>query len=229
MSKRYTMDEAEAKLHLAVGVAIHTWQSVEHQLEQVFVHAADLAPIEVQAMFVQIQSFPLKVGLTDVAVRTSFAKDDEWTAKWTQICDYLRELSGDRNFIAHNGMVSHTYGPGKSLYKIGMGNNKRPPLDEDAIWDLVEYFHHAQIVLLIVESCVRNGTSSRDKHRGLAVRLRPSRSERQATARQERQRQRRSSQAPAPATPSSLGESDIGKWLEEAHQRYVSRPSSLKE
>ncbi len=97
----------------AMGAAISTWSCVEEALQEIFSKATKL-PIEtVASLMVHIKNFSVQLNLADTAVRCDLKEAKELTY-WNSIVEYIRELSGDRNLIAH-GSVMETYPSKKKI------------------------------------------------------------------------------------------------------------------
>jgi hypothetical protein len=94
-------------LHRWMGAAIDSWSNVETTLFRVYTASTGLPQPTAASMMLKMKSFSLALDLTDSAVRGKISKGDAliW---WKSLVDYLRELSGDRNFIAHNPVVAQS-------------------------------------------------------------------------------------------------------------------------
>lgn len=183
----------EHDVALALGYASLRWQYVERQMLVVLANALGIEQRTANEMFAKIQTFALKLELLEIVVIPKMV-DDEWRAKWREICAFIRELSGDRNYLMHNSMAFEVQADlVTTIPKIGFTNAKRTAYDHLEIRELEHDFHHAYIDLLLIDSCVRNGQSSADKHREMNVRRRPSRTERLEARKRKPPRQRKRS------------------------------------
>jgi hypothetical protein len=102
------LQEKRKNLHEAVGDAIGRWANLEAAMATLFAVALRLEIADACKLLVHIKTFSLKLDLLDAAVKIRIPADA--TARWNSIVELIRELSGDRNYLAHAGVAFH--GPG---------------------------------------------------------------------------------------------------------------------
>jgi hypothetical protein len=81
----YPSQEQQGKFFQALGLAITVWQLVESALYQVYERAiAPFRPNACAAGFHAMQTFSLKLSVTDAAVRSCLAEDPESIEEWSK-------------------------------------------------------------------------------------------------------------------------------------------------
>lgn len=108
----------QMELLLAVGEVMHRWANLETQLAFTFCRALKLSIVDGCKLLVHIKTFALKMDIVNEAVKIGLAgKPSE---RWNSIAEFVRELSGDRNFVAHTPIIFH--GPGDPSATESWGN-----------------------------------------------------------------------------------------------------------
>jgi hypothetical protein len=142
MAKNYHVyQQKEALLHQQVGLAVSRWAVLEMQLLMCFAAATRMSDQEVAAFFINVKAFSLALDLVNAAVRNRVAKGVGIT-RWNSLAEYVRELSGDRNFVAHTQVTAHAAGhPDDADWAIAIpkvgpamapyltGTEKMPPME----------------------------------------------------------------------------------------------------
>lgn len=201
------MDRLADELHMAVGQAISLWASVETSLLHLFAAATGMPLRTCAALFIHIKTFALALELVDAAVREGIEGSRAVhrgkrvgvgriaLTRWTSLVEYTRELSGERNYLAHAPVTGHLdsayaegpvclVGPPPVAHHAGLGVDlRRPPLDLSEVRELTSDFMHA---LTLIEEC-REGFETHgplpEKYLEPVVRRRPPRKQRLESAR----------------------------------------------
>lgn len=97
-----------AEVHRAVGEIVGRWANLEHQLTQIFAIALGLNTKHASQLLLHIKTFALKMDLVDTAVKIKLGERPK--RRWTSLVEFIRELSGDRNYVAHTPVVFHSKG-----------------------------------------------------------------------------------------------------------------------
>lgn len=103
----------EIDLAASVGIAITKWAMLENCLLRATSFALRQDATLTIRLLGTFRTFALLLDFTDVSMRDRL-DDHPSLVFWTSLVEYVRELSGDRNFMAHTGIVRHTDGPGDS-------------------------------------------------------------------------------------------------------------------
>lgn len=110
----------EEALALAIGRAVARWANLEAQVILICATSLGFDARDASSVISSFKSFALILDFTDKTVKSRI-KEKDAQRRWNSIYEYVREISGDRNYIAHQGMVAH--GPGNP---------------EEADWSLAE-------------------------------------------------------------------------------------------
>ena len=84
-----------------MGAAMSAWSENETHLFRIYALASGLPEATAASLMLHVKSFALALDMTDTAVRCKFEGQPVLTW-WISLTEFLRELSGDRNFIAHS-------------------------------------------------------------------------------------------------------------------------------
>lgn len=95
------------ELALALGKSITRWANLEVSLVRAFAGATNMQLGTSAALFKHVKTFSLMLDLVNTAVAIKLAGQPELTF-WASLVEYIRELSGDRNLMAHTPVVIHT-------------------------------------------------------------------------------------------------------------------------
>lgn len=165
----------EAELYRAVGDAVSRWARLEVSLLQTFAIALGIPVQTAAALLQQIQSFSLALDLTDSAVQAKLQRG-AGTTHWNSLVKHLKELSSERNYIAHNTTVAH--GPGSpeagpdwlsAVPKIGpsivghLTGKRFRPVDAAEVSELVKDFQHVLEALTAFHQALQSGEASLQK------------------------------------------------------------------
>ena len=218
------LEEQERALHMGAGRAISRWAVLETTLLHTFAAFTKMPLRTSAAVFVQVKTFALMLDLVDAAVReaienskpkrrvTPLAPERPWgngtigLKHWTSLVEYLRELSGDRNYVAHVPVTMHfvgrhgeykrfcMVGPPAAPYHAGLGvDPKHPPLDAREVEELAEDFLEANRLVIDFRDAFQTHGPLPQRYFEPVVRRRPRRSERLAAAGRVPKGRRRSS------------------------------------
>lgn len=159
------------------------------------------------ALFMQVKTFALALELVDTAVREALRASGATNkgksvgegriglAYWASIVEYVRELSGVRNYLAHVPLVLHArddidevdarIGPPPIAWFAGLGADpRRPPLDVEEVRALGADFHHAHGILVNFYSTFQTHGPLPRRYFEPVARRRPARKQRLESARQ---------------------------------------------
>lgn len=180
----------EKKMAEAVGYAITLWCRVEVHTLLICARALRMEEKSTAKLVTNFRAFSLVLDFTHTAVKNRLDGNPELKF-WNSLIDYLRELSGDRNFIVHAGIIPHAPGhPDKVDWAevtpmIGppvdanlAGNEKIPPMSIEEVHELCADFQHALDLMVGFLKAWDNGGSFPEKFRKPISRRRPPRKER---------------------------------------------------
>lgn len=180
-------------LERAVGDAVGRWANLEAQLALIFANALRLSTRDACKLLVKVKTFSLMLDLVDAAVKIRLPDDAH--ARWNSIVALVRELSGDRNYIAHTSIVLH--GPGDpndpSVWKdadakIGPSIiahmaelRKKDPISLEEALELIEDIQQAVELIMEFSALFQTPDASRDTLVTKIARRRPPRAQRQGS------------------------------------------------
>ena len=95
-------------MYALVGDAITRWALLESHLLRLFAASLKLSIYDAANLLVHVKNFSLMFELVDAAIRIRHGNRS--TARWASIAEFVRELSGDRNYIAHTPVMVHGRG-----------------------------------------------------------------------------------------------------------------------
>lgn len=194
-----TLPKKRDALAQALGHAISRWANIEYNLVTIFAKATGTSLKMAASILRQVKTFSLLLDMCHAAVRCRL----EGTAElvyWQSLVEYARELSGDRNYMAHHALILHAPGPPESMPpelvepKIGPNilavmaradDGKRVPLDKTEIEELLADFQQLLVALMGFSNAFETGTTSLDKYCSPIERRRPPRNERLEALRRE--------------------------------------------
>lgn len=181
-----------AVVHSAVGELIGRWANLELQLAMLFATALKLTPTNASLLLVHIKTFSLTMDLVDAAVKINLA--DRPRQRWNSLVGYIRELSGDRNYVAHTPAVFHLKNPneaenwGAAEVKVGpptLGHlaqtGRLEPIGLEELAQLIEDIQEALHLTLDFQNDLKQPASN-EKFATEIVRRRPPRKQRQESA-----------------------------------------------
>lgn len=203
MALNYHVYEAKrALMATAVGTAVSRWANLEGVVFTLCVWGLGHDEQSTAKLLSSFKSFSLTLDFTSTAVLTRLqgAKAETY---WRSLIEYVREHSGDRNFIAHTPIVSHCKGHpdeadwaesepmiGPALSSVLLNSEKQPPLSMAEVWELVLDFQHAVEAASEFLTAVQQPHALPDKFSSPVVRRRPPRKVRLATSHKSQQPRR---------------------------------------
>ncbi|MAY03652.1 MAG: hypothetical protein CMQ38_11835 [Gammaproteobacteria bacterium] len=159
LPKRYLKQEEQLKT--LIGEAIDLWVNIEFSIIRIFAMALHIEDEDLARIIQHVNTFRILLQMTDSAVRNRF-KTPGLRKHWLSILEYVRELSGDRNYIVHAGIMMDEYktkaghdhikptiGP-SNLVILGVEQNHEP-IDIREIKELISDFKQANRFLLDLE------------------------------------------------------------------------------
>jgi hypothetical protein len=188
-----TAEERARLLAERVGFAMTAFAMIETQLDFLFAASVSL-PINISArMLASVKNFSTTLEVIDVAVRHKLEGSGA-LPYWLSLLEYVRELSGDRNYLAHTPMINHMpatgtfpidpqqaqplLGPPMSAF-LGV-NARRPPFDANEILEIIRDFEEAVKFTHDLNTAIAH--SSLDKLSQPIQRRRPPRGKRPPTS-----------------------------------------------
>lgn len=193
----------EAQLAQAIGTAVSRWARLEHAIMSTFATATGLKQRTTAALFIHVKNSSLLLDMTDIAVRHLFLDEEEQDNRkrpeityWTSIVQYIRELSGDRNYIAHTDIVAHgegnpdeadwalaepMIGPSQAAYFAGQ--DRFIPIGVGEVYELINDMQQVIEALMDFQRDLAARSTSQPKYHEPIARRRPSRKQRQEAAR----------------------------------------------
>lgn len=203
LAKDAGLAEKQVALTSALGRAITRWAAVEMALVEIFISATGMQKDMAVAVLRPVKTFRLLMDMCNAAVRIRLA-DNPCLRHWNSLVDYANELSGDRNYMAHNAMVFHSPGDPQKVdvglvepkigpdilaalaYESVDANSFERSLSAEEILELLEDFHELVEALFSFRKAWETGTTSQDKYLKPIERRRPPRNKRLEAARQAR-------------------------------------------
>lgn len=195
--------EKEALLAHGVGEAVSRWARLEYFLMSTFAIATGLKQRTSAAIFSQVKAFSLMLDITDIAVKSVFLELEEQTGSkpkeevfWNSLVAYMRELSGDRNYMAHTSIVAHGEGDpedadwAQAVPKIGPspaavfgGDERFLPMEVAEVRQLILDMQQALEALVEFNQELAAHATSQPKYYAPIARRRPPRKQRQEASR----------------------------------------------
>lgn len=184
--------EKQVFLHEAIGLAVAKWCNLEASLVYVFSAASGMPLKTAASIREQFKTFSLLLDVTNAAMICRLEDLQAELTGWSSLRDYISELSGDRNYIAHTPIVAHgqgdpstadwalaapRVGPPVTPLMAGL-QPKRPPIDEDEVREIAEDIQHAINLIQGFREALHAPGSTPAIFRDKIVRRRPSRSAR---------------------------------------------------
>lgn len=147
-------------LALHVGRAVALWANLEGSFINAAADAMNMSMEKMSSLVGAFKSFSLTLDFVDRVVKLSLDGRGE-VRRWNSIIEYARELSADRNHIAHQGIVAHGRGhPAEADWadavpKVGptiishyLGNLKREPMDAGEVAEISQDIQHCVEALI---------------------------------------------------------------------------------
>ena len=195
--------EREDYLYARIGQAISTWAWVEYHLVSHFEHALKISRRRAIHILDPVLNFSLSLQIIDAANRDALHKCPE-LIYWSTLADYVRELSGDRNMLAHYPVqtpYTSEYletdpepfvGPTDEDYSPKQAKRQALPLTE--VEELIEDFSWAAVLLADFSRWRYSSHPLPEKFSLPIERVRPTRAERRAQRQKKRKLPPRSSE-----------------------------------
>lgn len=192
--------EKLGELCASLGFAVARWANLEGQLLLLAGDALGLDdPKDMASIMAPLRSFSALLEFVDACVKIKLTSHGQ-VRHWNSLHEFIRELSGDRNFLAHQGIVAHNAGdandPGfdwsKATPKVGPSMSaaiqgpeswKIAPMDIEEVEELAEDFQLAILFVMdLRQELLRHGPLP-ERFFEPVSRRRPSRGERRAQSR----------------------------------------------
>jgi hypothetical protein len=109
------------ELYLLAGMTISRFAVLETYLVLLFAECLGVPRNVAAALLQPVRNFTTTLDIVDVAVRHKIETQNA-LSYWTSLLDYIRELSGDRNYLAHTPVMQFDGVLDDPLHLIG------PPL-----------------------------------------------------------------------------------------------------
>ena len=149
-----------------VGAAVNNFSAIELQLLLLFAKCIGI-PTEVAArMLAPVKNFSLTLGVIDGAVQHKL-KPLGALPYWDSLREYIIELSGDRNQLAHTMIAFHAPGPpeaakdeelepkvGPSVTDFLLGDARKNPIDISEAEELVKDFWQAAELVSLLQTAL---------------------------------------------------------------------------
>lgn len=175
-----------------MGHALSKWAAVEATMMQLCGWALGQDDEAMRQLFSVFKTFNLAHEFTGAAMRLKLANNPALVF-WISWSEYVRELSGDRNYIAHTPIVAHGEGPpweadwATAYPMLGtagfLADAKKPPLETSDVYELVHDFMHAFNEGAEFAQALRSNAALPEKFQQAVARRRASRAERLAKSR----------------------------------------------
>jgi hypothetical protein len=154
----------------AVGIGISAFALLEVHLATLFATCLGLPTNVTARMLMPVKTFSLMLDMLDVVARHKIGSLGA-LPYWLTLLEYIRELSGDRNFIAHTPIVVHHAtseerelgdigGPllGPDLRAFMAGEVKRNPIEVAEVREVAEDFTHAGNLVQVLQRAIVNSS-----------------------------------------------------------------------
>jgi hypothetical protein len=145
-----TYERKMLSLHAQVGVAVSHFSLIETHLVRIFAISLNI-PIELAIrMLAPVRNFTTVLDIIDPLVRHRLVGTAAMPY-WTSLLDYVRELSGDRNYLAHTPLIRSTGDEpriGPSVASILTGETPRiDPMTAGDVSEIILDFEQAAVFL----------------------------------------------------------------------------------
>lgn len=183
----------ERELFTTVGEVMSLWARIEFHLLRIFTLALGIKIETAASLLYPVKTFSLAMDLTNAAVRSRVGNEN--IRSWTTLVEYIRELSGDRNYMAHTTTLAYmpTADLGeadyaKALCKIGpsitghlVGQERKNPIDLAEATEIALDIQQAIDLLTAFHDRLGSGDASIENFDEPVVRRRPPRNRRRET------------------------------------------------
>lgn len=194
-SPQYHLDE----LYRSIGHAITTWANLEATMIGFMTYAIKRSTGDAAAILNNAKSFTLLIDLVSSAIQPHFVGKPE-LKYWKSLVAYIKELSGDRNFVAHSPILHIINDDGRRLnfsefravlttssLNYLADNVKREDIDAEEIHEIELDFKYAIDLAMDFLNELRVPAPSQPKWNEPVLRRRPSRSQRVARKNQQKE------------------------------------------
>lgn len=186
--------ELQSEIYEALGRAISKWSSVEMSMVTLFSVANNLSMERACKIVSNFTGFASLHQITDISVKDQLSKSPSALDAWNELSNFVRELSGDRNNMAHSPVITKSpqepqmedadfvgellVGPSPTLW---VADRHKRSIDLNELRELDADFTHAMNKLMQFGLVLVRGESFLYKFLEEPVRRRPARRDRQDT------------------------------------------------
>lgn len=192
MEKNYHIYAAKlVELQTLLGRAVAKWANLEACLLSYFAWSVSMTAKSAAQLLIYVKTFSLSLDLTDAAIKERLGAKKELVF-WNSLVQYIRELSGTRNFLVHAGIIAHGDGHpdeadwalavpkiGPSMIDYFAGSEKLQPIDAAELEQVTEDLQDAIEQMQQFLAALQQGASL-EKYQQPISRRRPPRKQRQA-------------------------------------------------
>jgi len=193
MFKNYHLyREKQIALAIEIGAAVTFWVNLEGNIVRLCSVALGSNMKTTAHLLSNFKTFSLILDFTNSAVKLKIEKTPA-LKHWNTLVEYVRELSGDRNFIVHAGMVAHGAGDpdtidwadvtpkvGPTQFQTFVQLDRREPMDAAEVSQLAHDFQHATECLSAFTGALVKGEPWPERFHGAVARRREGIGERRA-------------------------------------------------
>ena len=163
----HVYSQKELMLHAMVGRVITSWARLENQLLRLIAWGLRISPTDAAAITSSFKTFSLTLDFTQAVCKPRV----QYPVFVNSLFDVIRELSGDRNFIAHTEVIGHGAGEpeeidwsavdphiGPAIQEYLTGNTaKREPMDIAEVHEIAEDIQHLVSITMNFISALNEG------------------------------------------------------------------------
>ncbi|MEZ5687297.1 MAG: hypothetical protein R3E21_00585 [Caenibius sp.] len=156
MAKNYHVyRDKQIALAIEIGAAITRWVNLEGGIIRLCAIALGRDMRATAHLLSNFKTFALVLDFTSSAVKLKIT-DTRDQKLWNSLTEFIRELSGDRNYIAHAGMVAHSDSDpnsadwaevlpfvGPTQFHPFVQLDRRDPMDVAEVSEIVQDIQHA--------------------------------------------------------------------------------------
>lgn len=188
-----------AELHQEVGATITKWANLEFSLLECFAKSVGLNLQQTGVLLAHVINFTTKLSMVDTVMKFHLLPAN--LPHWNSLVEYIRELAGDRNALAHQPLIGRVDGdpntvpPDQIEWVIGppirdfvMGEKSDDYITTDEVRELGEDIQQAISALRAFTSALDSLQSLQPIFCQPVVRRRPPRNVRREANRKARRR-----------------------------------------
>lgn len=155
-----------------VGNALTNFVAVEDCVLRIFASASGMPTVMAMKILAHVKTFSVMLDITDTAVCCRI-EDAKQQVYWRSLKAYIKDLSGERNYLAHTGIVFHADGPpgsvpeedvepkmGPPISSMFTGEKKGSPKDAAEVLELYHDFQHATELAMKFLEIMESGSFS---------------------------------------------------------------------